>query len=239
MTPNQIKAYNKALEIMETAGDMYCVPMTDVVIKFNLRGQCGGQAIRDTMGRYSIRLNKTAVESHLEEMLTRTIGHEIAHIVCMKDRSLGKNHNSGWQRVDIALGGDGTRCHDMDLKKVRNVKRFKYVASCGTEVELTSIIHKRMQNGEQTRRIRSTGGKLTAQSWVGHRSHDKVAEPKPDLIDVVLGWNNHSQMVQVAELLERGHAKLVSAEDGCAVLANDKKQVLIDARGERTVINMF
>ncbi len=47
----------------------------------------------------------------MENDLRRTVVHEAAHILAGKVAG----HGYAWRRLDIGMGGDGTRCHTMSL----------------------------------------------------------------------------------------------------------------------------
>ena len=90
----------------------YGQDMSDLIVRYDLKGRTAGWAI----GQRTIRLNTTAIygdEAHFKDMVNDTIPHEIAHIVCHRNPSLGRKHDYGWASVCRALGGTGKRTHDM------------------------------------------------------------------------------------------------------------------------------
>jgi SprT protein len=140
----------------------------DPVIAYNLRGKVAGWAsckrCRITGQAYNlkVRFNQDLIRGdHYQDMLDETLPHEIAHLVCFVNPALGRKHDSGWRRVCLALGGNGNTRHSYDVEYARGT--FRYRASCGTVVEVSSIIHKRIQAG-QRRRLPRTGGILSRNS---------------------------------------------------------------------------
>lgn len=139
------------------ANSRYCITMPNIVIKFDLTGKAAGQAVNQ-YGIFSVRFNMHMIKNHFDDVLNNTVPHEVAHIVCMYT-GMGKNHDKVWKSVCIYLGGNGKRCHEMTTVAGRNTKKYRYVASCGTSLEVSSILHKRIQSGN-IYRIKATQGKI-------------------------------------------------------------------------------
>lgn len=139
-------------------------------IDLGLRGKCAGQAwvkynmFDRSVAETKLRLNASAFVDNWDEMMKDTIPHELAHLVCYYRPELGSNHDRGWKRVCQMLGGSGDRTHSMALKPAKG-GAYKYVATCGTEMYLSKVIHNRVQAG-QTRILRATKGKINASCYV-------------------------------------------------------------------------
>lgn len=118
-----------------------------VNIHIHKMGRRGGEARWDREEGYTLRLNEQLLQSQYDEERKNTIAHEIAHLVCYAFPALGENHNAGWKRVCIALGGDGKRTHSMPLQKVRRTRRAIYHVG-QHEVKLGLTHHKRLQTGQ-------------------------------------------------------------------------------------------
>ncbi len=114
---------------------------------------------------YNLEYNTKVMDMDWEEM-EDTIPHEIAHLV---DRivSGGKsNHGPRWQRIAKILGCTAKRTHSVPIAASRRQRRYTYVATCGTEIELTTQMHNKVQRG-QSRTLRGTRGRINAQCFIG------------------------------------------------------------------------
>ena len=92
--------------------------------------------LKRALGQYTYRINlKTDgidkrqityatlwVDKDFDELYMNTIPHEIAHFVC-HIKNIGKNHDSSWKKVCLALGGNGLSC----TKKTVNTYSMKCV----------------------------------------------------------------------------------------------------------------
>jgi predicted SprT family Zn-dependent metalloprotease len=164
----------KTQDIINKAEEMFNVDLGYVEIDFSMKGRIAGKAewkvvhgkgfvnghwIGPTAHSLKLRYNQEAFAQDWDGQFNDTIPHEVAHLVCAVNPLLGNNHDSGWRSVDIALGGTGETYHKLQLTPGRKTKRFIYTASCGTEINLSHVLHTRVQNG-QNRTVRSTGGKI-------------------------------------------------------------------------------
>jgi predicted SprT family Zn-dependent metalloprotease len=156
------------------AEELFDVDFSGVKVELNIRGnRMAGQACSGGFtrrGKYKskrIRYNPAAIMECYNEMVTRTLGHEIAHMVCMLRPELGKGHDAGWKRVDIALGGDGSRCHTMNFGTAINRTRKQYIynTTSGQEVTISSVRHGRVQRGA-VYTLRSDGSQIRADGLV-------------------------------------------------------------------------
>jgi predicted SprT family Zn-dependent metalloprotease len=129
-------------------------------------GGIAGQA----RGCLHIKVNLTLARQNPDYICNNTIPHEIAHIICAHfgwDRGHGKN----WKRVAVSLGCTGERCFNaaetgMTPVKLRQRNRYEYVASCGTVVWLSDVMHNKVTNGQQ-RILASTKGRISKHHFTG------------------------------------------------------------------------
>lgn len=129
----------KAVDMFNLGDDF----IEQVDIRFNVKGRTAGRAGKER-GRYYLDFNMEAIRDHWDEMLNVTIPHEVAHIVAYAKPALrASGHNKNWKRIDIALGGDGTRTHTMGLKRARKTKWYVYEVA-GERIEIGAVRHKRM-----------------------------------------------------------------------------------------------
>lgn len=75
-----------------------------------------------------------------KQELKETILHEIAHILAPK----GSNHNWEWRMICRSIGGNGKRCHNME---VRTNRENVYCQRCNSEVKMGPTQKKRMDRG--------------------------------------------------------------------------------------------
>lgn len=138
-------------------------------IGWDLRGTAAGQARRRSLV-YSVRFNLEAKRLDPTHFFNETVPHEIAHLIVFEltltGRSRDRGHGRDFKRVCRALGGTGARCHNIALTKARTVQKHKYILPSGRVVEVTSIMHGKIQKG-QGRRMRDTGEKIAYNHYVG------------------------------------------------------------------------
>ena len=141
---------SKTRAVLARAEQLYGVSINPV-IAFNLTGRVAGWAsckinpvTRVTSG-HRLRFNRDLITgNHFEDMRDNTVPHEVAHLVCDVRPDLGRNHDAGWRRVCIALGGNGRTRHDSDVV-VRG--RWDYLTDRGHKVSLTTRYHTYVQSG--------------------------------------------------------------------------------------------
>ena len=158
---------NKTAEVLARAGALYSVDLKPTV-GFNLRGRVAGWAgCKHCAGQrvYTLRFNRDLIAGdHFEDIRDNTVAHEIAHLVCYARPELGKNHDGGWRRVCLALGGNGNPHHDYEVTYAAG--GFTYRTTVGYEITVSKIRHTKIQNGH-TYSIRGGHGQLTRTcQWV-------------------------------------------------------------------------
>ena len=147
--------------LLEVADKTYGTRLAgNVHIRCDIRGfRTAGEArckrdILNNAHSFELRLHPIAIEQYWEETLSNTIPHEIAHLVNYAKPGTGRRHNRGWKKVCLALGGNGNRCHSLDLgapsreerMSAREARRpYVYTDSKGVERRLTKIRHKKLQ----------------------------------------------------------------------------------------------
>lgn len=144
-------------ECISMAAAYYKINLPELDLRFNLKGTTAAQFCRDTPeqqeGTWFFRINKTLLRANLESFLLDTIPHEVAHYVTRfiwggKVRSHGKE----WQSVmSDCFKVAATRCHNMDVSKVR---RAPYIYGCacpGRTFQLTVRLHNSIQRGRRRR----------------------------------------------------------------------------------------
>ena len=141
---------DKTKEVLDRARRLYGVSLNPT-IAYNLRGRVAGWAgckiCRMTMTRqYTLRFNRDLIlGKHFEDIRDETVAHEVAHLVCFANPALGKNHNEGWKRVCLALGGNGKSRHSYDVEYAAGT--FVYVSDRGVNINVSKIRHTKIQQG--------------------------------------------------------------------------------------------
>ena len=137
-------------EIFAKAKELYSLDLTHTAIHFDLKGRSAGQARRRGM-QYIIRFNADMMlRDAYDHILNSTTSHEAAHIVCFMNRSLGADHNSGWERVCIALGGTGATGHKEEVVYGKG-HTYEYTTDRGNKVRIGDKYHKDIQAGRPLR----------------------------------------------------------------------------------------
>ena len=146
MTTPQQQIIDKCKEVFERVKVLYGLDLSHVHVRFDLKGRSAGQASRrGTL--YAIRYNRDMLTREaFNHVINDTVPHEIAHIVCFMNRTLGSNHDAGWARVCRALGGTGARTHDEDVVHGKGTT-YEYTTSTGKTVRVGDKYHKVIQAG--------------------------------------------------------------------------------------------
>ena len=149
MEPNRFEAIrNKTTEVLAKAQLLYGVDLKPLV-SFNLRGRVAGWAsCRHCAGQriYTLRFNRELIAgNHFEDIRDNTVAHEIAHLVCYARPELGRNHDAGWRRVCVALGGNGKSSHDYKVTYANG--SWNYISTRGHKITISNIRHKKVQQG--------------------------------------------------------------------------------------------
>ena len=145
----QIKA--KVQECIRTAESKFGITMPRVDVRFDLTGRAAGMAGM-RYGQFYLRFNVNHIRlggKTWEHLLNDTVPHEVAHTVCQAFPKFGRNHDAGWKRVCIALGGNGSRCYGENdaPEAVAQQRPWVYITTTGHEVRVTKVIHNKIQAG--------------------------------------------------------------------------------------------
>jgi predicted SprT family Zn-dependent metalloprotease len=135
-------------------------------IKYNM-GRRAGTAY----GHSRVCVNLAMARQNFGHIANDTIPHEIAHIICSYF-NWDNGHGRMWKRVAASLGIVPNRCFstvDTGIKAVTMRQRTKYLhkATCGTEIWVGDVLHKKIMNGDNSRLLRNTGGRLSASTYTG------------------------------------------------------------------------
>lgn len=148
-TPQQ-QVMEKTKACFDKAKELYGLDLSRVHVRFDLKGRAAGQASRRS-GMFAIRYNHDMLTREaFDHLLNATVPHEVAHIVCFMDRSLGADHNSGWERVCKALGGTGATRHKEEVVYGKG-HTYEYTTDRGNKVRVGDKYHKDIQAGRPLR----------------------------------------------------------------------------------------
>ena len=136
----------KIAELTQKANQLYGITLPHIELQFNIKGTVAGYA-QQRNGQYKMRFNQVMMLNEgWDHIITDTVPHELAHIVCFFKPSLGRNHNYGWQRVCIALGGNGKRCHNEEVSYAHG--SVYYTSTTGFVIPVSNIRHQKIQRGQ-------------------------------------------------------------------------------------------
>lgn len=117
-------------------------------IEFTSRGRRAGSAY--TMSN-RIKLNPVLLNENGDDFISRTPGHEAAHIIA--NNVFGKSgHGPNWKLVMRFLGQDPSRCHSFDTTNTEIVKRraarVPYIClACNGELTMAQKCHNKVLRG--------------------------------------------------------------------------------------------
>ena len=135
LTQEQISAVQQSVRMyVEKARTRYNKQFPIPVVRFDLRGRTGGQAI---IQENVIRVNSMLLAENFEDYIKQTIGHEVAHLIAhaVYGHGIGrriKPHGYEWKSVMHVFGLTADRCHQYDTSnaRVRNTRKFVYSCNC-------------------------------------------------------------------------------------------------------------
>ncbi len=149
--------------------DKFNIPDAQIPVTFVAKGRAAGMAKwakRFGESVYNLEFNVDAINKDWDEMVNEVIPHEVAHVVDYVYRGKS-NHDRFWSMLCSQLGGNPSRTHTIPVEKARKTTKVQYIASCGTEVWLTTQMHNKVQKGG-VRRLTRTGGLIDASrcKWI-------------------------------------------------------------------------
>lgn len=141
----------KLAELIALANKQYNREFTGISLEFRQMGRKAGLAWYNTS---KIELNSDFCKNgHLEDLINRTLPHELAHIISYRVYGLtGRGHKRFWKSVMRVFGVTPNRCHSYSLEDVKThtVQRqyFQYECGCaGRKLRVSSVKHNRQARG--------------------------------------------------------------------------------------------
>lgn len=181
----QIK--QKVQQCIQTAEAKFGIKMPNVQVRFDLTGRAAGMAGMQ-YGMFYLRFNTTHMRmggQTWEHLLNDTVPHEVAHTVCQAFPKFGRNHNDGWKRVCVALGGNGRRCYgEADAPEaIAAMRPYVYITTNGHEVRVTKVIHSKIQTRGASYSYRNGKGTINKQCQFSYMTAPAVkAAAKPVVV---------------------------------------------------------
>jgi len=107
-------------------------------LECTLRGRTAGNA-----QGLSFKININLIHKDYDNMVD-TVKHEVAHLIEWKfSRKL--SHSPRWKRYMRMIGGDPSRCHDMEIPPARKTRRAEFMCSnCGKKFEVSIMKSERL-----------------------------------------------------------------------------------------------
>lgn len=123
--PSEVKqrVLEKVLECIATIKRVYGKEVPLPTITYDLRGRTAGMALYN---EWQIKLNSILLMENLEDMITTTVPHELAHLAVITihgARGLHIHHGMGWRNVMFDFGIPPDRCHQYDTTNSRMRRR--------------------------------------------------------------------------------------------------------------------
>lgn len=140
--------------------------MPTPAIVFYEKGRAAGMASATNGDILNLEFNVHFILNNWDEMISDTVPHEIAHLVDYWINGKFNAHGAEWQRIMRQMGVNPSRTHDMKVKRARRTRRYSYIAKCGTNIWVTTQIHKKIQMG-YVRIVRKTGGQIDRNCYTG------------------------------------------------------------------------
>lgn len=182
---------DKIAEVKALVKARYNMDLSALRVRYDLKGRTAGWAI----GGHTIRLNTTAIfgdEAHFRDMVNDTVPHEIAHIVCHRNPSLGRKHDAGWAAVCRTLGGTGKRTHDMITIEFARGRTYIYTSTGGKEYAISEQRHRKVQTGGSFRFRKTSWGMIDQYCAYSIKFNGRVisthpAKQRPSAVTMVFG----------------------------------------------------
>lgn len=155
MTTPQQQVIDNCKAMVIKAKELYGMDLSDVRVSFDLRGRCagkaGGRGYRMPSSAYFVKFNRDMLgREAFDHVLNETVPHEYAHVICFMNPALGKDHNSGWERVCLAMGGSGKRTHSEAVVYGKGTT-YEYTTDRGHTVRMSDKNHRHIQGGGNLR----------------------------------------------------------------------------------------
>lgn len=184
---NKIEAVKaKVAECIAAAERTFNIKMPNVQVRFDLTGRAAGMAGYRGNSFY-LRFNRNHMQlggQTWEHLLNDTVPHEVAHTVCQSHPQFGRNHDNGWKRVCVALGGNGRRCYSEDdaPEAIAAMRPYVYITTNGSEVRVTKVMHSKIQTRGASYSFKHGKGSINKSCQFSYMTAPAVAAAKKPVV---------------------------------------------------------
>lgn len=151
MTDRFDMVVEKCKEVAKKAKSLYGISLDPLYVEFKSLGRTCGTALYVPNGdeKFNIEFNRDKILGDgLDVILNDTIQHEIAHLICDVNPTLGRGHNLEWKKVCKELGGSGNALDMSDTTIYYKHGTFRYTSILGKTYDFSLIRHNRIQQGK-------------------------------------------------------------------------------------------
>jgi SprT protein len=140
----------KIKEVVDKLNQKFDFKMPYPCFAFDVTGTTAGLAKSATM---SVHFNTKLALNQWSDFLENTVPHEVCHIaVWYWTRFFGAGrqppHGARWKSMMRLVGCVPKRTHDYDVSEVKKkTKKYVYHCGCVKPIEVSSIIHNKIQKG--------------------------------------------------------------------------------------------
>lgn len=145
----QVEVNNAIAKAMQTLEEHFDQTFERPVVTYDLKGHTAGYAV---ISENLIRLNTELLYTHHDDMIERTVPHEVAHIVQYQKYPGSKSHGGEWQYIMAILGLPADRTHSYKTTAAR-VRKREFIYYCtdncpGNPHMVTKTLHNRILKGQ-------------------------------------------------------------------------------------------
>jgi SprT protein len=158
---NNSVAFEIVKNCLDQAKNLFPFIATTPEISFSLTGTAAGKceyqfSRNGKLKACRLNFNATAIQLNKDLFIHDTVPHEVAHfVVAQRFGNKVKPHGAEWRSICKALGGSGQRTHNLKLENRREQRRWLYRDSLGAIHQLSTIRHRRLQQGTTYRTLSS------------------------------------------------------------------------------------
>lgn len=139
---------------------------TEFTISFYAKGGGAGYAAWNLYSRTGkLEFSLEAVDKYLEDTLTDTVPHEVAHLLCFAN-SWDRGHGKTWKVVAKGLGAKPERCHKLELTPARNTSWYGVKTDSGQVLTISARHRNAILQGKKIT-VKWSGERLTPANLTG------------------------------------------------------------------------
>jgi len=162
--------HDKVMQVIQDVHEQACSLWSSLeewplpTVTYKVRGMTAGLAYQRE-NRICLNLDYLLSENSQvqQDMYEDTIPHEMAHIITHQLYPGASAHGESWKNVMRKLGQVPSRCHQYEVVRARNTRKFLYSCECRHMTrphQLGLNRHKKQQNGEKVFVCVRCGGEL-------------------------------------------------------------------------------